>query len=336
MMSQVQSQTMTQVQTQVNSHIFPQAPSVVNIHPLPQGAEFFTYSLADFLTISAWMPNGFQSVHQEQKSSNDDFYHEHCDGCERNCYDFLHQYIDEDGDVVWCDVPGGAHCHVYEEGYYGQQCPEGHEPGPKEVNFEVSNMVFEISLSYRNEPSGRFVRYGDSAYLCAGKIEYRELYSTDILMASNVFGSEDYPEGICWGGNDAPQNLRSIVAGYFSTPFNNDLVSLDAFEDNCRDIRRYVRNAQYGREYDNHKFLCYGEDVDTLLCLDAEKNVTSFFTLLCAGFKPLEGAEHIMLIPAKEEVVFKNGGKYFGYQTIPDDVGKQWFVTQEGLLIGQI
>lgn len=336
MMTQVQIQEMTQTQVQQTSHIFPQAPSVVKIHPLPKKAEFFTYTLNDYLTISAWMPDGFEEVHQQTRSSPSRFYDNHCSDCERNCANFLNQYEDENGDIDWDEVPSGRdHCFVYQEGYSGQYCPEGYVMEDYNIDIKVSNMVFDIDLSIYRESLGRFYKTGDSAYLCAGYEEDGEINVTEVLMASNVFGSEDYPEGICWGNNQRPETLREIVTQYFSTPFNNDLTNINAFAENCDSIRNYVDYGAFDVD-SKYTYICSGAEADTFLFLDAENDVTSFFTFLCAGFKPLEKTPHIMIVPAKEATIEKNGGRYQGYRTIPDDVGKRWFVSQEGLLIGQI
>lgn len=336
-MVQVQFQRMTQTQSKTISHIFPEVPPVVKVHPLPKKAEFFTYSINDHLTISAWMPDGVETINQQRNYSNDSFYDRYCSDCERNCHDFLAANLDDDGEVCWEYIPGGEnnHCFVYEEGFYGQSCPEGYEAIKEDINLIVANMVFSIKLTYMNERQGRFEKAGDSAYLCAGYCENGEVFTTKTLMASNVFGDSEYPESICWGSNERPNTLREIVTGYFSTPFNNDLVPLSAFEDNSDELRNLVKSEGFSYDPD-HTYICLGEEADTLLLLDAEKDITSFFTMLCAGFKPLEEASHIMIIPAKEATIEKNGGHYRGYQTIPDDVGKSWFVTEDGLLVGQI
>jgi hypothetical protein len=106
--------TMEQTEIQKMSAIFPITPPTVHIHNLPKNSHFISYRVDDDLTISAWMPNGFHTIYQERDMSYDDFYHRHCDGCERNCYAFLDEYLDEDGEVVWDDIYRGeeGHCFV--------------------------------------------------------------------------------------------------------------------------------------------------------------------------------------------------------------------------------
>lgn len=323
-------------ETQVMSAIFPTQPPSAQIHLLPRNSQFISYEVDDTLTISAWMPNGFQSIIQTRSENQDEFYNDHCEGCERNCSNFLDEYEDEDGEIDWDCVPGGYHefCNVYEEGYHGQSCFYGNEMENSDFNLTIANMVFEISLNHIGEPP-RFGRMNDSAYLQAGKIINNRIYATETRMASNVFGSSDYPEGICWGNNERPDNLRLIVSNYSSTPFNNDLTSLSAFEDNCNFIRDSVNFDKFYNK-SAYTYLCSGKDADALLFVDAESNIPAFFTLLSAGFNSLPEAPHVMMIPIKEVEIEKDGAHFTGYQTISDAVNRNWFVSMDGLLVGQV
>ena len=314
------------------SVIFPTEPAKVKIHLVPKNTDAITYRVEDTLILSAWMSDHFQRVHQENVMTDDEFHECYCDGCFRNSYYFLEDYKNEDGDVDWDDPDLENHCNVYDDGYGGQYCPRGFNKEGHYVDFSVANMVFEISLTYLGK-SPRFECVGDSAFLQKLMIEKDgTLKATPIQMASNVFGTEEYPEGICWGYNSKPINLRQMVSSYFSTPFNNDLLSLDAFEENCNDIRH---NTYYDEENLNlnETYLC--EKADALMILDAEEDIQAFYTMLMAGFKPLTKASHVMLIPLNETEFERNGKLYRGYQTIPDAVNKHWFISQ-GLLVGQI
>jgi hypothetical protein len=322
--------------------IFPTEPAKVNIHLLPKNAEMICYEVSDVLTISAWMPNSFETIIQNDTMSNDEFHSNYCDGCHRNCHSFLQQYYDEETEETdWDHSDLEDHCNVYDEGYHGQYCPEGNTKQDEEVEFQVSNMVFEIDLNHIGNPP-RFNYIKDSAYLQAGYVDNGDVVASTIYMASNVFGTEDYPEGICWGYNEKPNNLRETVSYYFSTPFNNDLVSIYQFKENCNSIK-YELNS-YRREYwsvqENIHYLCDGDDADALMILDAETNIQAFFTMLMAGFKPLEKASHVIMIPILEDTVEKDGNVYRGYTTIPDDLGRKWFIsptsTDDGLLVGQL
>lgn len=332
------------------SVIFPKEPAKVIIHPLPKNAERITYRVSDTLILSAWMPDGFHNISQESTLSNDDFYEAFCDNCSRNCNSFLNEYYDEEDDYIDYDHPDlHDHCNVYDNGYHGQYCPKEYSR-TNSVNFDIANMVFEIHLTHLGKIP-RFVYRKDSAYLQASKFdEYGNLVATKPEMASNVFGDADYPEGICWGYNQRPRNLREISTFYCSTPFNNDLCTLEDFQDNCREIRYKISRNSYSDEYLYSDETVLGSDIDAVMILDAEENIQGFYTMLMAGFKPIPKEPHVMLIPLKEDEFEKNGHVYKGYVTIADAVGKSWFISplpenhdehydyhrDYGLLVGQI
>ena len=324
-------------ESKIMSVIFQTNPPSVLIHNLPKNSEFISYRVDDRLTLSAWMPDRFHTIDQESNYTNDSFYHDYCKECHRNCSEYLWQrYDDETEEIDWEQVPGGytGHCNVYDDGYQGQSCPEGHVGEPGNVNFDIANMVFEIKLNHLGDPP-RYNSQYDSAYLRAGKIENGRIFNTYTRLASNVFGTDTHPDGICWGSNLRPDNLREIVTNYFLTPFNNDLTSLNAFQYNCGDLRTDARINRYTRNR-NDLFLCYGDVADAVLIVDAELDVPAFFTLLSAGYKSLPEAPHVMLVPVKEVSISKNGNTFQGYQTVSDAVSKNWFVTTDGLLVGQI
>jgi hypothetical protein len=322
------------------SAIFPTYPASVRIHLLPKGEKSITYSVSDVLTFSAWMPDGVFSINQETMPSNDNFYANYCRHCHRNCGDYYDDYRDEYGDIDYDHDDLANDCGVYQDGYSGQSCPEGFRLEKTVLSFPISDMVFEVRLTHLGE-SPRFTLVSDSARL--QKLEISDdpsapLKASILRMASNVFGDEGEPGGICWGYNDRPRNLRVIVSQYFNTRFNNDLLPLHEFEHNCEEAR--YDNTLSSRYLPKNTHLLCGSEADAIMLLDAESNVQAFYTMIMAGFTPLTGANHIMAIPLIESEIEVNGGTYIGYLTIPDCVGKQWFISNEtqktGILLGQI
>lgn len=327
--------TMVEQATQKMSAIFPTQPNKSTIHLLPKGAEMITYSISDTIWIKAWMPDSFQKVQQKSSKSNDAFYNEFCDECHRNCYDFLSQYEDEDGEIEWDHHDLQNHCNVYDNGYSGQKCPEGNELEDDDFDFELAPMVFGISLNIFNDSSQKFYKYSDTAYFCAGRTgPDGSVFSSALMMTANVFGSEDYPEGICWGNNDRSETLRGIVESYLTTPFNSDLLPLDEFENNSNIMRRISQVEDNFDLDEDETLICKASDA--LMLLDASQDVSAFFQMLTAGYKSLDKAPHIMMIPLFESKIEKNGYTFDGYLTSLDDVGKRWFVTHDGLIIGQV
>jgi len=320
------------------SVIFPTEPALVNIHLLPQNAEMITYRVEDVLTLSAWMPDGFHSIQQENSLSNDGFYEKHCDECSRNCYDWLEGFQDEDGDVDYDHPDLVGHCFVYDNGYSGQSCPKGYELDDEDIYFDVANMVFSLSIAHLGEVP-RFERVSDSAILQAGRLhDDGNIEMTYSYMASNVFGTEDNPEGICWGYNQKPDNLRELIVSYVSTPFNNDLTPLESFSYNSSRIRDEIRDGNYCNLDSNECYFASG--ATAMMILDAEVNIQAFFQMIMAGFKPIPKAPHVMLIPLYDCEFERDGKQYCGFKTTEDAVNKTWYIHPDewsrGLLVGQL
>jgi hypothetical protein len=322
--------------------IFPQNPPKVTIHLLPKEADFISYLVqgGEYLTLRAWMPAGISSVELRKSSTdqNNSFYEYNCDGCYRNCESFLEEYRDEDTEEIDYDHPYlQRHCHVFEEGYYGQYCPEGNEIDFDETfEFDISNMVFEVRLPYlRNEE--RFLVEATNAHLRAGKYNQEEnvIYSTYGYQAANVHASYlgSHLGEVCWGNNSYPENLRECAFIYYNSRFNNDLLPLSQFQEHSSHLFN-KRGDDYHYNEDGHQYLCKG--ADALILIDAESDIQAFFTMLSAGFKPIPDAPHIMMLPVKEVNLEKNGGVFFGFETEKDSVGLSWFISSQGPILGQI
>lgn len=200
-------------------------------------------------------------------------------------------------------------------------------------------MVFDIKLNYKGDPP-RFkkVHYGDNAHLRAGYNKNGQIYETKAFPASNVYSGElleerGYTYGkICWGHVDQPANLRGIVASYFQSNFNNDLLSLSGFSKYIDILEGAKKDSKYKKS--GHKFLCSG--YDALILIDADQDVQVFFTMLMAGFTSIPEAPHIMMVPAKTSTIQRGDSTYFGYTTQEDSVGRKWYISSEGYLIGQL
>lgn len=322
------------------SAIFPTSPANVQFHLIPNDAKMITYRVTDYLVLSAWMPNGYHTMNQKSRMSNNQFFRAFCDGCIRNCYDFLEEF--RDGDGVLPDEISQSHCFVYDEGYHGQHCPEDYVKEERDIAFKISDMVFESRLNYIGELP-RFSVAEDRARLQAGMISPSgELLATDKYMAANVFGDESYPSNICWGNNPRPTNLRELVTEYFNTPFNNDLLPIRRFKEFSEelDYKRDSLEAYSSYNVNSEEKLLCESGYDAIMTLDAENDVTAFFTMLMAGYKNLEKAPHIILVPMVKTEFMKNGNTYVGYKTVEDDVQKTWYVHPtsigRGILVGQI
>lgn len=336
--------------------IFPSEPAKVNVHLLPSEAEFISYSLnSQTLDIRAWMPANYSKlvVKESETQQFSNFFGFYCDGCHRNTRSYFNEkypeLFDEDGDLISYSEGDlffaeadriGSECSVWWRGFNGQFCLEGHEFTPKNSEAKkISNMVFDIKLKYKGSPP-RFkkVYRGDNAHLKAGYVKNGEIYETRAFSASNVYSGDylndpGYTYGpICWGGVNTPSNLRSVVDSYFQSNFNNDLLRISTFSSNIDELETIKMAREYHKS--NHKFICSG--YDAMILIDADQDVQAFFTMLMAGFTSIPEAPHVMMVPVKTSTIQKGDSMYFGYTTQKDSVGREWYISSEGYLIGQL
>jgi hypothetical protein len=335
--------------------IFPTDPAKVNVHLLPAGAEFTSYKVdSQALTIRAWMPANYSEFNSQESRSRerDQFYENHCSNCERrtgryirnNYPDLFDEWGEYDDDEMRSffesAARNGTECDVWWQGFCGQNCVEGHEFTPKEAEkISISNMVFDIKLNYKGKPPRfRKVHEGDNAHLQAGYYEDGVIYETPSFAAANVYCADHRDETgykygkICWGQVNTPTNLRTIISSYFQSNFNNDLLRLSSFQENINFLEEKKDEEEYQKS--DHKFLASG--YDALILIDADQDVQAFFTMLMAGFTPIPEAPHVMMIPAKTSTIQKEDSVYFGYTTQEDAVGRKWYISSEGYLIGQL
>jgi hypothetical protein len=338
----------------MSNPIFPDQPALIRIYNLPAKADFISYSInSEYLTLRAWMPSGIGSF-VARSSVNDalnQFHQDHCAGCERRTTSYFREtypeLFDDFGDYNEGDMnnffDSGRDCSVWWNGYRGQQCPRGFESPSLEENAigtTISNMVFDAKFSYKRKGVNKFDHVRDNAHLQAGKLveenDKTVIYQTQALAAANVYcgDSDHYIYGpICWGANSYPTSLRGIAAKYFESRFNNDLLRLSAFTSHCAYIEDWKEKDEYSI-CKNHKFVCSG--YDSMMFIDALHDVQAFFTMLMAGFKPIEESPNIMMVPMKTATIHKGDCMYMGYVTEPDAVGREWYVSTEGFLIGQL
>jgi len=317
-----------------SSHIFPSAPPNARIHRIPENVDFISYSVQDTLAISAWFPNGAFTVNQSPGRNSDNFFEMYCTNCPRYSSYYLNDYLDDNGEVDEDLVPN--HCYVFEAGYTGQSCPEGHVDEPSPVSFSVANIVFRVFLNIKNPEHPRLEYHSTSVGLKAGMLtEGGNILSTEGLAVANVHGTFG---NICWGYNTVPKELNEIAHQFMSSRFNNDLTSISAFAENCAEMTELIetsRNFSRDNNFSSDKLLTRG-GYSALLMVDAERDIGVFFTMLMAGFNPLPELPYLMVIPLQRTVFDANGHTYRGYKTDSDAVGKEWFITIDGKVVGQL
>lgn len=328
------------------SVIFPTSPASVRIKLLPKNAEFISYEFINrTLKLKAWIPGGIYSFAMiSSQSALSRFYTEHCDGCERNTRDYIENLFDEE---FYCEseIPDlmeeNGECTVY---FRGERecvnCPLNYTINEDEdaESHPISNSVVVETLIYNDRYGDIFDSVGFNVHLRAADFDENGLIrATSAYQSANVHpGDRMYSGNVCWGNTNEynrPKNLREATAIYFNSEFNNDLLNLTTFKDYNEGLE-IRKNQNLYEDSEEDKFICAG--YDALMCIEAQKDVQAFYTMLTAGFRPIPELPNIMFIPLEESSIQKDDNFYFGYLTKPDAVGRQWYVSSEGYLLGQL
>ena len=335
------------------SVIFPTSPASVRIKLLPKNAEFVSYEFKDrTLKLKAWIPGGIYSFTMiNSRSANLRFYEEHCTNCERNTRNYIEDLYDGEFDIsVFSDMgeildllDENAECTVYFRGESEcRNCPLNYTINDDEddnvESHPISNSVVVETLIYNGRYGNIFDSVEFNVHLRAADFDENGLIRvTSGYQSANVHGGYVSHSGnVCWGNtNDynTPKNLREAATTYFNSEFNNDLLNLRTFKEHNERLER-VKNQSLYEESEYDKFICAG--YDALMCIEAQNDIQAFYTMLTAGFRPIPELPNIMFIPLEESSIQKDDNFYFGYLTKPDAVGRQWYVSSEGYLLGQL
>jgi len=299
--------------------IFSDSPAVGKLHPLPEKIDAVSYNYTpDQLMIAAHTEDNAAKVDQRENltsSQINNFFHE-------NCYN--------------CTFDENRRCESVRRNGFNENtnCPRGLEiPQPRQFQFDVAPTIFQIYLNLSNRNRRFETNRLDRAILQATKVINKRIkLSRNKKALANTWNDNNV---ICWGSNEFPKNLRSMAKVFFDAPFNNDLVKIHQFESNNRVVKSDIEQDNFFRTYSTrHKFLA--EKADALYMLHAEDNVASFFWMIAAGFKPIQEAKFIILLPLKKTEFEHNGVTYRGYLTPADACGKEWFINRNGELLGQM
>jgi hypothetical protein len=317
--------------------LFPKSPAKVNLHLLPSNADFISYRFFDgFFKLKAWMPAGVSiSTFQADNTTNyNNFFSTHCFSCPRSDNEYYDNVYGDSNNVPAAEQNG--ECCVHHYGYNGQACPLNHDSGPEEESTSVSNTVIEVALNHLGDPPRfKVIEDYDNAHLCAGYVdENNNIYSTPALRSANVFGGDNViGSNICWGDNEKPNNLREAALSYLGSRFNSDLLRITNFISHNKEIESYKAQNKYSLNTKD-KFMCSG--YEALMIVDAQTDVQAFFTLLMAGFRPMEEIPHAIIVPIEQSAITRGESLFFGYTTPEDATGRKWYVSSEGFLIGQL
>jgi hypothetical protein len=304
----------------MNSILFSDSPSNGNLHLLPEKTTAISYNITpDRLYLAAHMEDNFAKVDQVNPNLPNVFNEFYA----QNCYN--------------CRHVNNNRCESVRQVGFNEQtvCPKGlTAPEPQKVTFDVAPTVFQMCLDIKSRKN-RFkaVSENQKAFLQATRVTNKRIkFSRKRMPLSNTWSSGNT---ICWGRNEQPKSLKSIVKLFFDTPFNNDLTKIHEFMYNNLEVKEDIINDNFFKTY-AHSYKFITEKADALFMLHAEDNISAFFWMISAGFKPIKEANYIMLIPLRETTLEHEGVSYPGFLTLPDSCGKEWFVTKNGELIGQL
>lgn len=160
----------------------------------------------------------------------------------------------------------------------------------------------------------------------------------NILLTDRYGISNTYDGFICWGYGEIPLHRQmspiGIINNFVGKPFNNDYCSLQGFYDGALKAKSKTPKSKIQNYYGGHRVLCSG--YDAIMLLDAKQHPDSFFRMLCAGFRGCEESSTLMMIPLIKTTITHNDVDHDGYFTPMDATGKNWFITNTGLMIGQM
>jgi hypothetical protein len=253
--------------------------------------------LPDALQIQAWVPGFSMELADGKGSDDDDFFDSYCDDCEYHfdSYDLtpgececltVRGLPDCASEVVAVTVTSSCPC--YADGLSAVQfpCAAGHDgPGFSEGGtYAGPPMLFSLTLKRSTGEAIATDAWSQAAYV------RRTSNSSPLLCLSasdrslNIHSSGE----ICWGSNDTPVDLFSLVEAYAISEFNDDLMSYNdfhamrrrIFDDECRLVATCGDSATARRR----------EFVDgiyaAMLVVDPSQHCYCFSLLLAMGAKP--------------------------------------------------
>jgi hypothetical protein len=303
----------------MTSVIFSESPAKGALHLLPKETTAISYNYtSDQLALAAHMEDNFVKVDQEDPrnfSVYDRFFRDNCYNCSFNA-------------GYRCNSVQGRGFHSY------TVCPRGLTvPEPDKVTFDVAPTIFQMYLSLSSREQRFNNIHEGKAVIQATQINNNRIkLSRNRRALANTWGSDNR---ICWGRNERPKSLKSMVKLFFDTRFNNDLVKIHEFFTNNSVVKQDIETNNFFRTYST-RYSLITPKADALFMLHAEDSISAFFWMISAGFKPIKEASHLMLIPLTETKLEHEGVTYSGYLTNADACGKEWFVNKNGELLGQL
>jgi hypothetical protein len=286
------------------------------VYPVPNRTNAISYIYTpDRLVVAVHLKDKWATINHTESSNEfdlDAFYGAHCSVC---------------------DFEGGGRCEsVVNDGLLGDTiCPRGFSVpnNTEEYSFTSAQSIFQIDLNIANKKHIFTHIAGAKARMQGTKVEDGKIILTRLTLSpSNVH--EDH--SICWGRQMEPNNLKGIVNLFFSSRFNDDIVTVRNFRRNCTSIRRGVINGNF----ESSRYNYIAASADALLMIHSGVHLGAFFQMTAAGFKPIPECTSTIVIPLNAVEIEHEGETYRGYKTPYDACRKSWFVSPTGELVGQL
>ena len=218
---------------------------VLNKHTQKNGPRETNFQ--NCIEITTWAPRE-SGLLARDSGDLDDFYENHCDGCEYNtdCIEVDLSYHDveishsEYGDLYLYGGTGYASspCPCYDDGIGSVEfpCAQGHEPDvddEREENLSGDYLTYGIILT-----SDGSKKIDDFVYQQGIRRIDDTFYVSDRERAINTFDSNI--QRVCWGGNSDPRSLIMIEQVFSQSFANQDLLSYESHESNADLIKEQL------------------------------------------------------------------------------------------------
>jgi hypothetical protein len=298
---------------------------LIQIMPLPKGASLAGVTRADDivsrpLRIDAWIQGHWRHLTAKSYGDRDDFYENHCHGCE---YYFEYVYLN-DTDIDY-EVEYNGHetqilgrstvrvaspCPCYREGLdavdwpclVGEDFAANEGGGSRDLAF--TDVRFSVHLDATSLKRSSQLDHSPWCVLLQG-------YDSDSETGPYVFTATERvlnvyePHGeVCWGHHTTiPRTLAEAAEAYAAIPCNEDLLSIDGFEDNAASIE----HGSYDKDYDGALFPLLAEREQALIyCRATPANRQAFLLLATAQSAQVIG--DVAILPATwQQVAMPDG-----------------------------
>lgn len=146
----------------------------------------------------------------------------------------------------------------------------------------------------------------------------------------------DVNPGRSWQTDIARMNVGTAagkVNTFINTTFNNDYLYLCTW---VKTIEEKKSAKKLSTNISSTMFLNVDHGYDAFMTISRKDNPVAYFRMFAAGFRPSDSDSSFMMIPLKSGTMNYDGTDYEGYVTQNDKIGKGWFVTETGHLLGQV